>query len=139
MWAWLKTVCLTTILGLENNNCFPTLKSLPTAAKLPVISQNKLLSTRQRAAVATVIGGGRETEENVVLEVNSNQNTMEQLEKMDSGTVVIGDGMGTSRDGKSLDHILGPSSVPERKQRGTAANVISLGRPPRPHRLVLQS
>ena len=30
-----------------------------------------------RAAVATVIGSGRETEENVVLEVNSNQNTME--------------------------------------------------------------
>ena len=30
-----------------------------------------------RAAVATVIGGGKETEENVVLEVNSNQNTME--------------------------------------------------------------
>ena len=30
-----------------------------------------------RAAVATVIGGGRETEENVVLEVNSNQNTAE--------------------------------------------------------------
>ena len=30
-----------------------------------------------RAAVATVIGGGRETEENVVLKVNSNQNTVE--------------------------------------------------------------
>ena len=42
-----------------------------------------------RAAVATVIGGGRETEENVVLEVNSNQNTMEQLDKMRSNTVVI--------------------------------------------------
>ena len=45
-----------------------------------------------RAAVATMIGGGRETEENVVFEVNSNQNTVEQLEKMGSGTVVIGDG-----------------------------------------------
>ena len=42
-----------------------------------------------RAAVATVIGGGRETEENVVLEVNSNQNIMEQLDKMGSNTVVI--------------------------------------------------
>ena len=92
-----------------------------------------------RAAVATVIGGGRKMEENVVLEVNSNQNTVEQLEKMDSGTVVIGDGTGTSRDGKSLDHILRPSSVPERERRGTVANVISLGRPPRPHRPVLQS
>ena len=40
-----------------------------------------------RAAVATVIGGGKETEENVVLEVNSNQNTMEQLDKMGSNTV----------------------------------------------------
>ena len=30
-----------------------------------------------RAAVATVNGGGRETEENIVLEVNSNQNTVE--------------------------------------------------------------
>ena len=30
-----------------------------------------------RAAVATVIGGGKETKENVVLEVNSNQNTIE--------------------------------------------------------------
>ena len=48
VWAWLKMVCLTTILGLENNNCFPTLKSLPPAARLPVISQSKLLSTRQR-------------------------------------------------------------------------------------------
>ena len=66
-----------------------------------------------RAAVALVIGGGRETEENVVVGVNSNQNTVEQLEKMGSGTIVIGDGMGTSRDGKSLDHILHPSSVPE--------------------------
>ena len=67
------------------------------------------------AAVATVIGGGRETEENVVLEVNSNQNTVEQLDKMGSGTVVIRDGTGTSGDGPSLDHILHPSSVPERK------------------------
>ena len=48
VWARLKTVYLTTILGLENNNSFPTLKSLPAAARLPVISQNKLLSTRQR-------------------------------------------------------------------------------------------
>ena len=92
-----------------------------------------------RATVATVIGGGKETEENVVLEVNSNQNTMEQLDKMDGNTVVIRDGTGTSRDGSSLDHILRPSSVPERERRGTAAGVISLGRPPRPHRLVLQS
>ena len=91
------------------------------------------------AAVATVIGGGRETKENVVLEVNSNQNTVEQLEKMGSGTVVIGNGTGTSGDGKSLDHILRPSSMPERERRGTTADVISLGRPPRPHRPVLQS
>ena len=91
------------------------------------------------AAVATVIGGGRETEENVVLEVNSNQNTMEQLDKMGCGTVVIRDGMGTSGDGPSLDHILRPSSVPERKRRGTATDVISLGRSPRPHRPLLQS
>ena len=92
-----------------------------------------------RAAVATVIGGGRETEENVVLEVNSNENTMEQLDKMGSNTVVIRDGMGTSRNGPSLDDILRPSSVPERERRGTTADVISLGRPPRPHRPVLQS
>ena len=92
-----------------------------------------------RAAIATVIGGGREMEENVVLEVNSNQNTVEQLDKMGSGTVVIRDGMGTSGDGPSLDHILHPSSVPERERRGTAADVISLERPPRPHRPVLQS
>ena len=91
------------------------------------------------AAVATVIGGGKETEENVELEVNSNQNTMEQLDKMGSNTVVIRDGTGTSRDGPSLDDILRPSSVPERERRGTAADVISLGRPPRPHRPVLQS
>ena len=92
-----------------------------------------------RAAVATVIGGGRETEENVVLEVNSNQNTMEQLDKMGSNTVVIRDGTCTSRDGPSLDDILCPSSVSERERRGTAADVISLGWPPRPHRPVLQS
>ena len=92
-----------------------------------------------RAAVATVIGGGRETEENVVVGVNSNQNTVEELEKMGSGTVVIEDGTGTSGDGKSLDHILRPSIVPERKRRGIAADVISLGRPPRPHGPVLQS
>ena len=90
-----------------------------------------------RAAVATVIKGGRETEENILVEVNSNQNIVNQLEKMGSGTVVIGDGTSNSRDGKSLDHILCPSSVPECEQRGTAANVISLGRPPRPHRPVL--
>ena len=48
VWARLKTVYLTTILGLENNNSFPTLKSLPAAARLPVISQSKLFSTRQR-------------------------------------------------------------------------------------------
>ena len=58
---------------------------------------------------------------------------------MGSGTVVIRDGTGTSRDGKSLDHILRPSSVPERERRGTAVDVISLGRPPRPHHPVLQS
>ena len=90
-----------------------------------------------RAAGAMVIGGGRETEENVLVRVNSNQNTVDQLEKMGSGTVVIGDGTGTSGDGKSLDHILRPSSVPECERRGIAADVISLGRPPRPHRPVL--
>ena len=92
-----------------------------------------------RAAIAMVIGGGRETEENVLVGVNSNQNIVDQLEKMDSGTVVIGDGAGTSGDGKSSDDILRPSSVSECKQRGTAADVISLGRPPQPHRPVLQS
>ena len=92
-----------------------------------------------RAAVATVIGGGRETEENVVVGVNSNQNTIIQLEKMGSGTVVIGDGTGTLGDGKSLHHILRPSSVSECERRGTAANVNSLGRAPRPYRPVLQS
>ena len=91
------------------------------------------------AAVATVIGGGRETEENVVLEVNLNQNIVEQLDKMGSNTVVIRDGTGTSRDGLSLDDILHPSSVSERERRGTAADVISLGQPPRPHRPILQS
>ena len=54
-----------------------------------------------RAAVATVIGGGRKTEENVPVGVNSNQNTVDQLEKMGSGTVVIGDGTGTVRDDTS--------------------------------------
>ena len=90
-----------------------------------------------RVAVATVIGGGRGMEENVVVEVNSNQNIVVQLEKMSSGTVVIGDGtstsgdgMGTLGDGNSLYHILRTSSVPECKQRGTATDVISLGRPP---------
>ena len=99
-----------------------------------------------RAVVATVIGGGRETEENVVVGVNSNQNIVVQLEKMGSGTVVIGDGTSTSGDGtgtlgdgKSLHHILRPSSVPECERRGTAADVISLGRPPRPYRPVLQT
>ena len=65
---------------------------------------------------------------------------------MGSGTVVIGDGtrtagdgMGTLGDSKSLHHILHPSSVPECKRRGTTADVISLGRPPRPHRPVLQT
>ena len=48
VWAQLKIVCLITILGLENNNCFPTLKSLPVAARLPVISQSKLLIARLR-------------------------------------------------------------------------------------------
>ena len=51
-----------------------------------------------RAVVAMVIGGGRETEENVVVGVNSNQNTVVQLEKMGSGIVIIGDSTGTSRD-----------------------------------------
>ena len=92
-----------------------------------------------RAAVATVIGGGREMEENVLLEVNLNQNTVEQLDKMGSNTVVIRDGTGTSRDGPSLDDILHPSSVSERKRRGIAADVISLGQPPRSHHSVLQS
>ena len=77
-----------------------------------------------RAAVVTVIGGRRETEENIVVGINSNQNTVDQLEKMGSGTVVIGDGTGTSGDGKSSDHILCPSSVSECKQRGTATDVI---------------
>ena len=92
-----------------------------------------------RAAVAMVIGDGREMEENFLVGVNSNQNTVDQLEKMGSGTVVIGDGTCSSGDGKSLDHILRPSSVPECERRGTAVDVISLGRPPRPHRPILQS
>ena len=55
VWVRLKTVCLTTILGLENNNYFPTLKSLPAAAKLPVISQSKLLSTRHRPSARLLV------------------------------------------------------------------------------------
>ena len=58
---------------------------------------------------------------------------------MGSGTVVIGDGMGTTGDGNSLHYILRTSSVPECEQRGTATDAISLGRPPRPHRPVLQT
>ena len=84
------------------------------------------------AVVATVIGGRRGMEENVVVGVNSNQNTIVQLEKMGSGIVVIGDGTGTSGDdtstsgdGNSLHHILHTSSVPECERRGTTANVIS--------------
>ena len=53
------------------------------------------ISEAARAAVATMIGGERETEENVVVGVNSNQNTVDQLEKIESGTVVIGVGTGT--------------------------------------------
>ena len=90
-----------------------------------------------RAAVATMIGGGRGMEENVVVGVNSNQNTVVQLEKMGSGTVVIGDGTGTSgdgtctsRDGNSVHYILRTSSVPACERAGTTADVISLGRPP---------
>ena len=74
-----------------------------------------------------------------VLEVNSNQNTVEQLDKMGSNTIVIRDGTGTSRNGPSLDDILHPSSVSECERRGIAADIISLGRPPRPHHPVLQS
>ena len=68
-----------------------------------------------RVAVATVIGSGRETEENVVVGVNSNQNTVDQLKKMGSGTVVIGDGTSTTGDGNSLHYILRLLSVPECK------------------------
>ena len=85
-------------------------------------------------------------EENVVVGVNSKQNTVVQLEKMGSGTVVIGDGMGTSRDGmgtsgdgNSVHHILRTSSVPACERGGTTADVISLGRSPQPHRPVLQT
>ena len=78
--------------------------------------------------------------------VNSNQNTVVQLEKMGSGTIVIGDGTGTSRDGtgtsgdgNSLHHILCTSSVPKCERRGTAADVISLGRPPQAQRPIVQT
>ena len=90
-----------------------------------------------RATVATVIGGGRGMEENVVVGVNSNQNIVVQLEKMGSGSVVIGDGTGTSRggtstlgDGNSLHQFLRTSSVLEYERRGIAVEVISLGQPP---------
>ena len=49
------------------------------------------------------------------------------------------DGTGTLGDGNSLHHILHTSSVPECERRGTAADVISLGWPPRPHCPVLQT
>ena len=58
-------------------------------------------------AVATVIGGRRGMEENVMVGVNSNQNIVVHLKKMGSGTVVIGDGIGNS-----VHHILRTSSVP---------------------------
>ena len=68
-----------------------------------------------------------------------------QLEKIDSGIVVIGDGMGTSEDGtstsgdgNSVHHFLHTSSVPACERGGTAADVISLGRLPQLHRLVVQ-
>ena len=63
-------------------------------------------------AIAIVIGGWRGMEENVVVEVNSNQNTVVQLEKMGYGAIVIKDGTGTSGDGNSVHHILRTSSVP---------------------------
>ena len=85
------------------------------------------------AAVATMVGGGKGMEENVVVGVNSNQNIIVQLEKMGSGTVVIGDGTGTlgdstrtSGDGNSVHHILHASSVLVCKRGGTVVDVISL-------------
>ena len=89
--------------------------------------------------VAMVVGGGREMEENVVVRVNSNQNTVVQLEKMGSGIVVIGDGTGTLGDGNSMHHILYTSSVPSCERRSTAADVISLGRPPQPYHPLIQT
>ena len=65
---------------------------------------------------------------------------------MGSGTVVIGDGTGTSRDSmrtsednNSMHHFLRTSSVPTCERGDTAAYVISLGWPPRPHRPVPQT
>ena len=58
---------------------------------------------------------------------------------MDTGTVVIGDGTDTSGDGNLVHHILRISSVPACERGGTAADVISLGRPPRPHHPVVQT
>ena len=89
--------------------------------------------------VATVIGGGRGMEENVVVGVNSNQNTIVQLEKIGSDAVVIGDGMGTLGGGNSMHLILRTSGVPSCKRRGTKADVISLGWPLRPYRPLVQT
>ena len=58
---------------------------------------------------------------------------------MGNGTVVIGDGTGTSGDGNSVHHILRTSSVLACEHGSTVAAVISLGRPPRPHRLLVQT
>ena len=54
-------------------------------------------------------------EENVVVGVNSNQNTLIQLNTMSSGTVVIGDGTGTSVGADVVHHILRTLDMPSSK------------------------
>ena len=68
----------------------------------------------------------RDLDDNVVIGTNANQNTSNELNKMGSGIVVIGDGTNTVVDANVVHHIHQIAGMPSSERGGTPVDMSSL-------------
>ena len=84
-----------------------------------------------RGASSLVIGGG-DMDDNVVVETNANQNTSIKVKRTGSGATIIGDGTNTAVDANVVHHIHQTSGISSSERGEILVDVNFLAQPPRP-------
>ena len=76
-------------------------------------------------------------DDNVLVETNVNQNTSTEVNNMDSGVAITGDGMNIALDANVVHLIHQTAGMPSFKRGETPMDVSSLARPLQPQRPLL--